>query len=123
MTSSLEVIVRPPLVPHDKALRRKCLDKSRKPTPWTDLKGETAPICTPGMVVPESARLVDAQRCGRPTGRAVTDQPISGSPAGPRRRRRFLGEMLREVGIISQAQLDHALALQKKERGSRLGRL
>jgi type IV pilus assembly protein PilB len=31
--------------------------------------------------------------------------------------------MLREVGIISQAQLDHALAVQKKERGSRLGRL
>jgi membrane peptidoglycan carboxypeptidase len=47
-------------------------------------------------------------------------------PAGPkaaRPRRKFLGEMLVRNGVITQQQLEEALAIQKNNRGARLGRL
>ena len=40
----------------------------------------------------------------------------------PRARRRYLGEILCEQGVISRQQLSQALELQKKEKGSRIGR-
>jgi type IV pilus assembly protein PilB len=43
-------------------------------------------------------------------------------PAG-RSRRKFLGEMLLDQGVVSRDQLEEALARQKAERGSRLGRI
>jgi type IV pilus assembly protein PilB len=41
----------------------------------------------------------------------------------PRSRRKFLGEMLVDGGVITPSQLDEALALQSKEKGGRLGRI
>jgi type IV pilus assembly protein PilB len=44
-------------------------------------------------------------------------------PRGPRPRRKFLGEMLIDSGVITPAQLDEVLAFQKKEKGARVGRI
>jgi type IV pilus assembly protein PilB len=41
----------------------------------------------------------------------------------PRVRRKYLGEMLCDQGVVSRQQLDEVLELQKKEKGSRIGRL
>ena len=41
----------------------------------------------------------------------------------PRARRRLLGDILCEQGIISREQLSQVLELQKKEKGARIGRL
>jgi type IV pilus assembly protein PilB len=48
-------------------------------------------------------------------------KPDDGKPS--RSRRRYLGEMLCEQGVISRDQLDEVLAIQKKEKGARIGRL
>ncbi len=53
----------------------------------------------------------------------MPDESVTGEEPKPRpRRRKMLGEMLLSQGVITQAQLDEVLALQKKERG-RVGRL
>jgi len=44
-------------------------------------------------------------------------------PASPRARRKRLGEMLVDQGVITRDQLDDVLARQKIEKGSRMGRL
>src|SRR5258708_1426870 len=52
--------------------------------------------------------------------------PPADSPTGatrPKSRRRFVGEMLVDQGVITQQQLAEVLARQKTEKGGRLGRL
>jgi len=51
----------------------------------------------------------------------MADKPEQAAPA-PRRRRQ-LGEMLVDNGVITPAQLSEALERQKKEKGTRIGRL
>jgi type IV pilus assembly protein PilB len=55
----------------------------------------------------------------------LTTSDPGGGPGPPRRglRRRLLGQMLMERGIIDARQLDEVLLRQKVERGSRIGRL
>ncbi len=52
-----------------------------------------------------------------------TPPPDAGGAPGPRHRRKHLGEILFDQGVITREQLDQVLALQKKERGARIGRI
>ena len=52
----------------------------------------------------------------------IPDRPVGLAPR-PKVRRRLLGQMLVDRGVVDQAQLDEVLLRQKTERGSRVGRL
>src|SRR5437763_12722705 len=53
----------------------------------------------------------------------MADPALEPSPPPPRIRRKRLGEMLVDQGVISAEQLAEVLARQKTDKGSRMGRL